>query len=78
MDFPSSLRAAGLRLEEATALLPGVPADPADLFDRYERVAIAILDSEHSDFTPGLLEEYLMSLLYLKQLELELLPDFQE
>ena len=69
-----SLRAVGARLEEATALLPGEPADRQDAFDRYESVAIAILDSECGDFMPGQLQEYLETLLYLRQLELGLIP----
>tara|TARA_R110001599_G_C12251124_1_gene659635 strand:+ start:2789 stop:3082 length:294 start_codon:yes stop_codon:yes gene_type:complete len=68
------------RLEEAVAGLPGEPADAAELFDRYEQIAIQILDSEFDDYTPGLLEEYLMTLLYLRQLELGLIafPNPQE
>ena len=69
-----SLAEVSARLEEAVRLLPGEPADPAETFDRYESVAIAILDSEHTDFTPGLLEEYLQTLLYKRQLELDLVP----
>lgn len=68
------LAAVGARLEEAAQLLPGTPADNAETFDRYESVAIAILDSEHSDFTPGLLEKYLQTLMYKRQLELGLIP----
>jgi len=75
-----SLRAVGARLEEATALLPGEPADNAEAFDRYESVAIAILDSEHTDFPPAVLQEYLQTLMYKRQLELGLIhfPDPQE
>jgi len=69
-----SLAEVSARLEEAVSLLPGEPADPAETFDRYESVAIAILDSEHTDFTPGLLEEYLQTLMYKRQLELDLIP----
>lgn len=69
-----SLRAVGARLEEAVELLPGEPADAQELFDRYESLAIAILDSEHTDFTPGQLQEYLQTLLYKRQLELDLIP----
>lgn len=72
------LAAVSARLEEAAQLLPGTPADNAETFDRYESVAIAILDSEHSDFTPGLLEEYLQTLMYKRQLELNLIPDPRE
>jgi hypothetical protein len=79
-----SLRAVGARLEKASALLPGEPSDsadstnPSEAFDRYESVAIAILDSEHSDFSPGVLQEYLKILLYKRRLELDLIPDPQE
>ena len=69
-----SLAEVGARLEEAVRLLPGEPADPQDDFDRYESVAIAILDSEHADFIPGQLEEYLQTLMYKRQLELNLIP----
>ena len=69
-----SLRAVGARLEEASALIPGEPVDSAEVFERYESVAIAILDSEHTDFPPGVLQEYLHSLLYTRQLELGLIP----
>lgn len=69
-----SLAEVGARLEEAVALLPGEPADNAETFDRYESVAIAILDSEHTDFAPGQLEEYLQTLLHKRQLELNLIP----
>jgi hypothetical protein len=61
------------RLEKAALLLPGEPACPAETFERYESVAIAILDSEHDDFIPGQLEEYLNILMYKKQLELDLI-----
>ncbi len=69
-----NLAEVGARLEEAVRLLPGEPADPQETFDRYESVAIAILDSEHTDFTPGQLEDYLKTLLHKRQLELNLIP----
>jgi hypothetical protein len=62
------------RLEEAVAALPGEPADAAELFDRTEQVAIQILDSEFEDYTSGSLQELLMSYLYIRQIELGLLP----
>jgi hypothetical protein len=64
----------GVRLEETVLALPVLASNAAELFDRYEEVAIAILDSEHMDFTPGLLEEYLQTLMYKRQLELNLIP----
>ncbi len=63
------------RLEEAVAALPGEPADAAELFERTEQVAIQILDSEAYDYEPeGALQELLMSYLYIRQIELGLLP----
>ena len=65
------------RLEEAVAALPGDPADAAELFCRLENVSIQILDSEFEDFPPGMLQELLMSYLYIRQIELGLItgPD---
>ena len=63
------------RLEEAVARLPGEPAiSPQAQFDRLEEVATMILDSEFEDFPPGMLQELLMAFLYLRQIELGLLP----
>ena len=63
------------RLEEAVAGLPGHPADSAQLYERLEMVATQILDSEHTDYEPpGALEELLTSYLYVRQIELGLLP----
>ena len=62
------------RLETAVADLPGIPADADEAYERYEQVSIAILDSEHEDFIPGLLEEYLETLLYERRLVLGLVP----
>ncbi|MEM6483968.1 MAG: hypothetical protein AAF662_03135 [Pseudomonadota bacterium] len=69
MKTPADLRAVGARLEEAVALLPGDPASPQDLYDRYEMVAIAILDSEHAEFAPRVLEHYLTLYLKVKAME---------
>ena len=63
------------RLEKAVAGLPGEPADSAELYERLEMVAIQILDSEHTDYDPpGALQDLLMSYLYIRQIELGLLP----
>ena len=69
-----SLAEVRLRLENAVAGPPAPGTDTADLFDRYEEIAIQVLDSEFSNYTPGALEEYLQTLLYLKRLELGLIP----
>jgi hypothetical protein len=75
-----SLAEVSARLEEAVTALPVRATTPAELFDHYEQVAIAVLDSEHANYIPGALEEYLLTYLYLKQLELGLVafPDPQE
>jgi len=65
-----SLAGAGARLEEAVKALPGEPSSGPDLYDRYEEIAVQILDSEFADHAPGVLENYLRAFLYLKQLEL--------
>jgi hypothetical protein len=69
-----SLAEVRLRLEEAVAGPPAPGTSATDLFDRYEEIAIQVLDSEFSNYTPGALEEYLQTYLYLKQLELGLIP----
>ncbi|WOJ92918.1 hypothetical protein R0135_14140 [Congregibacter variabilis] len=67
-----SLAEVGARLEEAVAHLPGDPDSPQDLYDRYEMVAIAMLDSEHADWPEGMLQKYLMLWLQLRRMELGL------
>jgi hypothetical protein len=74
----SKLAEVRARLDKSAQRLTSKPPDTQEEFDQYESLAIAILDSEHEDFAPGILEEYLMTLLYLKQLELGLLPDTGE
>ncbi len=55
----------GLRLEKAVERLAAArPYD--DRMQLYEDAAIAILDSEHTDFPEGALQAYLMN--YLQQL----------
>jgi len=68
----------GVRLEEAVLRLPGEAASPADLYDRYEMLATAILDSEFENYEFGMLEEYLFTYLYLKRLELGVSLNFEE
>jgi len=67
----------GARLEKAVSALPGEAATPADLYDRYEMLATAILDSEFENYEYGMLEEYLMTYLYLKRLELNIPLDHE-
>lgn len=69
-----SLAEVGARLEETISSLPVNATNAGELFDRYEEIAIQVLDSEHGSYTPGELEEYLKTFLYLKQLELGLIP----
>ena len=65
------------RLEKAVAGLPGDPVDSAEIFNRTEQVAIQILDSVFEDYAPGMLQELLMSYLFIRQIELGLItgPD---
>lgn len=74
----SKLAEVRARLEKTHGGLLDVSESAQAEFDQYECLAIAILDSEHEDFAPGILEEYLMTLLYVKQLELGLLPEAEE
>jgi len=69
-----SLAEVRLRLEQAVAGPPAPGTNAADLFDRYEEIAIQTLDSEFNNYTPGALQEYLETYLYLKRLELGLIP----
>ena len=71
-----TLAEVGARLEEAVRGLPGEITSNADLYDRYEMVAIQTLDSEFMDHAPGALEEYLATFLQDKQTELGLSPEF--
>jgi hypothetical protein len=68
-----SLAEVGTRIEEAVQASLCHATNAAELFDRYEEIAIEILDSEHGDHTPGALEEYLETWLYLKRLEMGLI-----
>mgnify|MGYP007024790573 CR=1 FL=1 len=54
-----SLAEVGVRLEEAVARLPGEPDSPEEHYERYEEIAIAILDSEFTHWPEGALEQYL-------------------
>ena len=74
MSTTRDIAAVRARLEEAVAALPGEPADAAEIFERTEQISIQILDSEFEDYPPGMLQELLMSYLYIRQIELGLLP----
>ena len=69
----SKLAEVGARLEEAVANLPGEPADNREAYYRWEEMATQILDST-ADLDPMELEEYLYSILYVKQQELNYFP----
>ena len=60
------------RLEDAVAALPGEAATPQELYDRYEMVAIEILDSEYLSYPEGELERYLREYLVERRRELGL------
>lgn len=67
-----SLAEVSARLEKAVIGLPGDAASPEQLYERYEQIAIAILDSEHSDWPEGVLEAFLLQRLAIKRIELSL------
>ena len=69
-----SLAEVRLCLEQAVAGPPPPGTDAADLFDLYEEIAIQVLESEFNNYTAGTLQEYLETYLYLKRLELGLIP----
>jgi hypothetical protein len=58
----------GKRLEEAVKRISEGNHSNELLSDRYLGAAIAILDSEHCDYPPGVLEQYLSN--YLADLNL--------
>ena len=62
----------GARLEETVRSHPD-----GDLYETYEMVAIAILDSEHTDYPPDELRAYLAHFLAMRRMELSL-PSFTE
>lgn len=62
------------RLDDAVAARSGDVTNPAELLDITEQLSIQMLDSEHDCYPPGHLQELLMSYLYIRQIELGLLP----
>jgi hypothetical protein len=67
------------KLIEVRASLDALPGDTTgcttgqNCYDIVEERAIAILDSQFMDFPDGMLQEYLMSYLYLRQIEYDLI-----
>ena len=61
----------GARLEEAAQRsLPESAHDPPAVYDHHELLAIQILDSEHAEYPPGMLQGYLEA--YLAELRSKL------
>lgn len=60
----------GVRLEKAVMAHLDTSPTPQQIYDAYEAVAIAILDSEFDDYPQDRLEQYLRTCLYLKKLDL--------
>ena len=68
----------GARLEETVRNHPdGDLSDPCQLYQSYEMVAIAILDSEFTDYPPDELRAYLAHFLESKRNDLAL-PAFPD
>ena len=65
--------AVSARLEKTVTTLPVPATNAAEMFDRYEEVAIQVLDSEFGNYPAGALEDYLQRYLYIKRLELDLI-----
>lgn len=72
--MPGDISSVRPRLEKIVENLP----EPTDAADRYEQILMVsqqILDSEAYDYEPeGALSELLFSYLYVRQIELGLLP----
>lgn len=68
------LAAVGVRLEEAVCGLLGECRSPADIYDRYEEIAIELLDGGHAEYAPSELQDYLADYLAAKRRELGLPP----
>jgi len=62
------------RLEEAVARITGPPVDAEEEYERYERTAIQILDSEFNDYPEDELYHYLRNYLEHKRRQLGLKP----
>ncbi|MBT5268154.1 MAG: hypothetical protein HOL70_01740 [Candidatus Marinimicrobia bacterium] len=67
-----SIEEVGKRLENAVMSSNHVPDDPSELYNRYEELAIQILDSEFMDWPKNILEQYLQVHLFCIQKELGL------
>jgi hypothetical protein len=67
-----SLAEVGIRLEKAVLALPPDPDSAPARYERYEAMAIAILDSEHMEWPDGVLEAFLLQRLAIKRTELSL------
>ena len=67
-----SLADVGIRLEKAVLALPPEPDSAPARYERYEAMAIAILDSEHMEWPDGVLEAFLLQRLAIKRTELSL------
>jgi hypothetical protein len=62
----------GARLEKAVMAYLDESLTPREIYNAYEEVAIAMLDSEFDDYPEDTLEQYLRTFLYHKELDLGL------
>jgi hypothetical protein len=80
--MPRDLVRVKLDLEEATARIPGTPANPLEAYYRYEETAASINDAlaYHEFITEDdieVLELYLLKLCEIRALELGVVLDFK-
>ena len=62
----------GARLDKAVLPYLNESLTPREIYDKYEEVAISILDSEFENYPEEALEQYLRTFLYHKELDLGL------
>nr|WP_067286618.1 hypothetical protein [Marinobacterium profundum] len=65
-----TLAEVAVRLEEAVKALSSEVDTPSELYDRYEMVAVELLDSNFDTFPDGVLEEFLRDYLLIKEKQL--------
>ena len=62
------------RVEEAAAGLTNIGSDTRSQYLALEEISIQVLDASFDSYPEGILAAYLQSYLYMRQLELGLIP----